>query len=66
MTEYIEKVKGNLFCNSSEADKKEFYLYEYNNEDIDNNRDYFERCSKDGLSPYKALLYFNDHLNLNQ
>ena len=34
----------------------------YTINDIDNNIDYFNKCYQDGLSAYKALLFFFDYL----
>ena len=38
------------------------YLYGYTNKQVDDNKKYFYKCRRDGLSPYKALLFFNDYL----
>lgn len=62
MDKYINRVKEQLVCNASEEDKKELYLYVYTEEQIDNNREYFNKCKNINLSPYKALLFFNDYL----
>lgn len=37
--------------------------YTYDDEKLFQNKDYFTRCFKEGLSPYKALLFLNDYLN---
>ena len=60
---YIIDVKQQLYCNASDEYKKEYITYNYTNEQVDNNLMYFEKCMRDGLSPYKALLYFGDYLN---
>ncbi len=39
--------------------------YNYKEEDIFNNIDYFKRCFENDLSAYKALLFFNDYLDGN-
>ena len=43
--------------------KNKYIVYTHTNEAVDSNLDYFERCKEFGLSPYKALLFFNDYLN---
>lgn len=52
---YIEKVKELLACNNT---LEEYVQYTYTNEEIDVNYVYFTRCMEEGLSPYKALLFF--------
>lgn len=64
--EYIVNVKSHLVCNSSEEDKKVYYLYDYTNEQIDSNIKYFRKCLNQNLSGYKALLYFFDYLKEQQ
>jgi hypothetical protein len=59
---YIIDVKEQLECNATEEFKKEFITYSYTNEQIDKNLDYFKKCQLEGLSGYKALLYFCDYL----
>lgn len=59
---YIEKVKEQLYCNASEEYKNTYTTYLYSNQQIENNLEYFEKSMKMGLSPYKALLFFQDHL----
>lgn len=56
ISEYLKQVREQLDCNA-------YCIYIYSNEEIDNNLDYFERCKKFGLSPYKSLLFFHDYLN---
>ena len=58
--EYIKDVKSQLSCNDSNS---EFITYDYTEEEIENNIDYFKNCWKSELSGYKALLFFSDHLN---
>lgn len=62
--EYIENVKEQLECNATEEYKLNYIVYTYSNEQIDSNLDYFKKCKKDNLSPYKALLFFSDYLNV--
>lgn len=59
---YIEDVKSQLECNATDSFKKEFITYSYSNELVDKNLDYFKKCQLEGLSGYKALLYFSDYL----
>jgi len=58
--EYISDAKSQLTCN---APNDEYITYDYTESQIDANLDYFEKCMEDGLSAYKALLFFNDYLN---
>lgn len=61
--DYILDVKSQLICNASEEYKSKYITYNYSNEDIDNNKNYFYTCYNDNLSAYKALLFFYDFLN---
>lgn len=36
--------------------------YNYDDQLLFDNIDYFKRCQEKGLSAYKALLFFNDYL----
>lgn len=64
--DYIEDVKSQLTCNEKDdEDKGKFVTYNYTDKQIDENLDYFKRCTKAKLSAYKALLFFNDHLHDN-
>lgn len=60
---YIIDAKEQLNCNASEEYRNNNVTYLYTNDEIDNNLDYFKKCMKNGLSAYKALLFFNDYLN---
>lgn len=60
---YIKDAKKQLCCNMSEEDKKEYICYLYTDDMIDKHIDYFKKCYIDGLSSYKALLFFYDYLN---
>jgi len=62
MKEYINNVKEQLTCNATEDYKSKYITYDYSNIQIDNNLNYFKQCKDDGLSPYKALLFFCDYL----
>ena len=57
---YIESVKDLLTCNINYSTND--YLYGYTNKQVDDNKKYFYKCRRNGLSPYKALLFFNDYL----
>jgi len=59
LEEYIADAKSQLTCNST----GKYVSYDYTEEQIDNNIEYFKDCLRRGLSAYKALLFFNDYLN---
>jgi hypothetical protein len=59
---YIEDTKSQLYCNASKYVRSKYITYTYTNKQIDDNLSYFNKCMKDGLSAYKALLFFNDYL----
>lgn len=63
LEEYIDKVKEQLFCNADDEYKSKYIVYNYTNEQVEENVEYFKQCLEYGLSPYKALLFFNDFLN---
>lgn len=58
--EYIEDVKSQLCCNNSEI--VDFITYDYAEQQIDENLDYFKECLDRNLSGYKALLFLSDYL----
>ena len=58
--EYIEDVKSQLCCNNPEI--VDFITYDYSEQQIDENLDYFKECLDKNLSGYKALLFFSDYL----
>ncbi len=60
---YIERTKEQLCCNATEEFKNKYITYTYENKQIDDNLDYFKKCMESGLSPYKALLFFDDYLH---
>lgn len=62
--DYMDDVRRQLFCNASEEYKKEYITYDISNEEVNDNRPYFAKCMKEGLSPYKALLFFNERKEL--
>jgi hypothetical protein len=61
--EYIVNLKSNLYCNTSEEDKKIYITYLFSNEQIDENLNYFKKCFDRDLSGYKALLFFKEYLD---
>jgi len=65
MKDYILDVKSQLECNASTEYKNEHTTYNYTNEIVDENFDYFLKSKNSGLSAYKALLFFYDFLNEN-
>ena len=60
---YIEDVKKQLIINATEDYKSQYITYSFTNEQVEDNLDYFKKCMKSKLSPYKALLNFHDYLN---
>lgn len=63
LEEYIIDVRCQLICNASDSYKNLHTTYNYTNKQVDDNKEYFEKCMKKGLSAYKALFFFNDYLN---
>lgn len=61
---YLKILYKHLCCNmTKEQHEKEYYVcYDYTEEQINLNINYFKDCQKQGLSPYKALLFFYDYL----
>ena len=62
LNDYIKEVKSHLECNASDDYKREYITYLYSNDDIDNNLYYFKTAMNNGLSPYKALLFFHYYM----
>ena len=62
LEEYIEDVKSQLCCNN-DLYKVNYITYDYTEEEIMTNMDYFKKCLENNLSAYKALLFFYDYLN---
>jgi hypothetical protein len=58
--DYIKDVKAQLKCNDEVEDRHGWVLYCYTNKQIDSNLDHFRKCFDNGLSAYKALLFFHD------
>ena len=57
---YIKDVKSQLCCNNPEI--VDFITYDYSEQQIDENLDYFKECLDRNLSGYKALLFLYDYL----
>lgn len=60
LEEYIEDAKSQLTCN--QTGPVEYITYDYTNEEVDKNKDYFEYTLSQNLSAYKALLFLHDYL----
>lgn len=60
---YFTDVLSQLICNASDEYKSKYITYNYTIEQVQDNKDYFKKCLKNGLSAYKALLFFSDYLN---
>jgi hypothetical protein len=61
---YIKEVREQLDENASGEYKRDYVTYTYSNTDIDENLEYFKDCMNNGLSPYKALLFFWDNFKI--
>lgn len=59
---YMSDVKSQLVENTDDEYKSEYITYHYSNKLVDENLEYFKDCMDKELSPYKALLFFGDHL----
>ena len=62
LDEYLEDCKRHLVEFASEEEKKGYYLYSYPYESIIEDKGYFDKCRLEGLSTYKALLYYYYYL----
>lgn len=62
-TYYINRVKTLLCCNVSPKEISEKVCYNFSEEQVDDNTVHFIECRKDGMSPYKALLFFRFYLD---
>ena len=60
---YLNSVKEQLSCNASEEFKSQYITYDFSNEEVDNNQEYFKKSMISSLSSYKALLFFKNYLN---
>lgn len=63
---YMADVRSQLECNATPEYKEKYITYVYSNETIESNLEYFEERMKEGLSAYKALLFFWDYLNAEE
>lgn len=61
--EYMADVREQLECNATDEHKRNYIVYTYSNEVVDSHIEYFKKCLDNGLSGYKALLFFRDYLN---
>ena len=59
--EYLEDAKSQLCVN--QMGPVDYITYNYTNELIEQNKEYFEYCLGQDLSAYKALLFFHDYLS---
>jgi hypothetical protein len=59
--EYIEDVKSQLCCNNDLANI-DYITYDYTEQQIEDNLEYFKDCLNNNLSGYKALLFFYNYL----
>ena len=62
--DYLEDVKSQLCCNN-DLDKVDYITYNYTEQQIERNIEYFKYCLRQNLSAYKALLFFSDYLEGN-
>ena len=61
---YIKEVKLLLTCNNDIYCG--YYTFDYSDEQIKENYDYFIYCMKKGLNNREALILFNDYLKKNK
>lgn len=62
-TYYINRAKALLCCNASPEEVVEQGCYNFSEKQVDENIVHFLECRKDGMSPYKALLFFRFYLD---
>lgn len=60
---YIDDVKRQLVCNASLEFSNQNITFNYTEADIAFYLDYFQKCHKFGLSAYKSLTFFQNHIN---
>jgi hypothetical protein len=58
LNKYIKEVKAQLVCNAPPDYQKRYVTFQFTNEQVDKNLDYFKDCMNRKLSPYKALELF--------
>lgn len=61
--EYMNAVRRQLYYNATESYSNKYITYTYTNKQVQDNVGYFKKCMESNLSPYKALLFFDDFLN---
>lgn len=61
--EYMDDVRAQLSCNATESYSNKYVTYTYTNKQVKDNIGYFRKCMESNLSPYKALLFFDEFLN---
>jgi hypothetical protein len=59
---YMDEVRNMLEPNATDDYKEQYITYGYTTDEVDTYIPYFKECMSFGLSPYKALLFFSDHL----
>jgi hypothetical protein len=64
--DYIIDVKSQLWDSMSSDSSSDYVSYVYSAELVDNNLEYFKDCMSRELSTYKALLFFEDYLSLQE
>jgi hypothetical protein len=75
IADFLDKISTRLalwYINKSSAITFEQYLiavgirseeFTFKNDELFHNTKHFKKCWKDGLSPYKALLFLSDQIN---
>ena len=61
--EYMNAVREQLYCNANEPYSNKYITYTFTNKQVQDNVGYFRKCMESNLSPYKALLFFDEFLN---
>ncbi len=61
--EYLEAIRAQLYCNATESYSNKYITYTFTNKQVQDNVGYFRKCMESNLSPYKALLFFDEFLN---
>lgn len=59
---YMERVRSQLECNTDMSKERDYIVFTYSEEQVNQERVYFMRCMRRNLSPYKALTFFHDWL----
>ena len=58
--EYLEDVKRQLCCNNSQD--VEYITYDYTEEQVEENIEFFKDMWTSSISAYKALLFLSDYI----